>query len=60
MWVIGGGEAVLHLQHRDDLGAGWGQKERFKCGQTQGCGWSQGGGPGTGWRREDSGGGGGI
>ena len=24
MWVTGGGEAVLQLQHRDDSGAGWG------------------------------------
>ena len=24
VWVTGGGEAVLQLQHRDDLGAGWG------------------------------------
>ena len=23
IWVTGGGEAVLQLQHRDDLGAGW-------------------------------------
>ena len=24
VWVTGGGEAVLQLQHRDDMGAGWG------------------------------------
>ena len=24
LWVTGRGEAVLHLQHRDDMGAGWG------------------------------------
>ena len=24
VWVTGGGAAVLQLQHRDDVGAGWG------------------------------------
>ena len=24
VWVIGGGEAVLQLQHRNDVGTGWG------------------------------------
>ena len=26
VWVTGGGEAVLQLQHREDAGTGWGAK----------------------------------
>ena len=26
VWVTGGGEAVLQLQHREDVGTGWGAK----------------------------------
>ena len=30
MWVTGGGEAVLQLQQRDDLGAGWGAERAIQ------------------------------
>ena len=41
-------EAVLQLQHREDLGAGGGGKERSNYSQTQRCGWRKGGRVGTG------------
>ena len=44
VWVPGGGEAVLQLQHRDDLGAGW-RAERAVQICTDRAGWLE-----PGWR----------
>ena len=44
MWVIGGGEAVLQLQHRDDVGSGWGTERAVQM-QTDRAVWLE-----PGWR----------
>ena len=46
VWVTGGGEAVLQLQHRDDVGTGWGA-ERAAQMQTDRAVWLE---PGWGGR----------
>ena len=35
VWVTRGGEALLQLQHGDDMRARWGAEWGLKCGQTE-------------------------
>ena len=44
VWVTGGGEVVLQLQHRDDVGTGWGAERAVQM-QTDRAVWLQ-----PGWR----------